>query len=87
MVGCEHSAVSSPEPLHGELEHRVGAQPVRVVAVLVAGRDHQQAKADDLVEPVHDALRIARVHDAGRQASGDIEALLHLTQHQQPTVG
>jgi len=76
-----------PEPRHGKSEHRVRAQPVRVVAVLVASRDHQQAKADDLVKPVHDPLRVARVCDAGRQASGDIEALLHLAQHQQPTVG
>ena len=75
------------QPCHGELEHRIGAQPVRVVAVLVASRNHQQAKADDLVEPVHDALPVARVGHAGRQASRDIEALLHLTQHQQPTVG
>ena len=75
------------KPFHGELEHRVGAQPVGVVAVLVAGRDHEQAKADDLVEPVYDALRVARVRDAGCQASRDIEALLHFTQHQQPTVG
>jgi len=36
---------------------------------------------------MHDVLRVARVHDAGRQASRDIEALLHLAQHQQPTIG
>jgi len=75
------------QPRHGELEHRVRAQPVRIVAVLVARRDHQQAKADDLVETMHDALRIARVREAGRQSSGHVEALLHLAQHQQPTVG
>ncbi len=28
------------KPRHGQLEHWVRAQPVRVVAVLVAGRDH-----------------------------------------------
>lgn len=76
-----------PETRHGELEHRVRAQPIRVVAVLVAGRDHQQAKADDLVEPVHDALRVTRVPDARRQASGHVEALLHLAQHQQAAIG
>ena len=58
-----------------------------VVAVLVAGRDHQQAKADDRVEPVHDALRVAWVREARRQASGHVEALLHLAQHRQATVG
>jgi hypothetical protein len=75
------------KPFHGQLEHRVGAQPVGVVAVLVAGRNHQQAKADDLVKTMHDAPRVTRVRDAGRQASGHVEALLHLTQHQQPTIG
>ena len=53
MVGCEHSAASSPEPRHGVLGHRAGAQPVR---------------------------------DAPRQASGHIEALLHLAWHQQPAI-
>jgi len=75
------------QPRHGQLEHRVRAQPVRVVAVLVAGCNHQQAEADDLVKPMHDALRVARVHDAGRQASGHVEASLHLAQHQQAAVG
>jgi hypothetical protein len=36
---------------------------------------------------MHDAPRVARVRDAGRQASRDIEALLHFTQHQQPAIG
>ena len=36
---------------------------------------------------MHDAPRVARVRNAGRQASRDIEALLHLAQHQQPTIG
>jgi len=83
------------QPLHGELEDRVRAQPVRVVAVLVAGCNpggsgaslHQQAEADDFVELMHDAPRVARVRNAGRQASGHVKAALHLTQHQQPTIG
>jgi len=52
----------------------------------VTRRDYQQAKTDDLVETMHDALRIARVRNTGRKTSGDIEALLHLAQHRQPTV-
>jgi len=75
------------KPRHGELEHRVRAQHVRVVAVLVAGCDHQQAKADDLVKPVHDALRVAWVGETRRQPTGHVEALLHLAQYQQPAVG
>ena len=76
-----------PEPRHGELEHRVRAQPVGVVAVLVASRDHQQAKAHDLVQTMHDALRVARVLDARRQTSGHVEAPLHLAHHQQSAIG
>ena len=76
-----------PEPRHDKLEYRVGAQPVRVVAVLLAGGNYQQAKADDLVKPVHDAVRITRVRDGRHQASGYVEATFHLTQHQKPTIG
>jgi len=36
---------------------------------------------------MHDALRVARVRDAGRQPSGHVEAPLHLAQHQQAAVG
>ena len=36
---------------------------------------------------MHDAPWVARVREARRQTSGDIEALLHLTQHQQPAIG
>jgi hypothetical protein len=36
------------QPLQRQLEHRIAAQRIGVVAVLVAGRDHQHAKADDL---------------------------------------
>ena len=76
-----------PKPRHGQLEHWVGAQPVGVVAVLVASRNHQQAEADDLVKAMHDALWVAWIPDAGRQPFGHVKALLHLAQHQQPAIG
>jgi hypothetical protein len=44
----------------------------------VAGGDHQQTEADDLVEGVHDASRVARVRQTGGQAPGHVEAALHL---------
>ena len=69
-----------------ELEHRVVAQAVGVVAVLVAGRDHQQAEAQDGGDAVPDPLRGARVVDAGGEPIGDAEPMLDLAQGQQATV-
>jgi len=71
----------------GELEQRVVAEAVGIVAVLLAGGDHQQAKTQHLGEAMLDALRRARVADAGGEAPGHSEAFLDLTQRQQPTVG
>jgi hypothetical protein len=66
------------QPIHRQLEQRVGPQGVGVVAVLVAGGDHQHAEADDLIEPVHDALRRTRVTDARGKTPGDPQPLLDL---------
>ncbi len=75
------------QPVHCQLEHRIGSQAVGVVAVLVASGDHQHAKADDLIEPMNDALRRPLVMDAGGEALGDPQALLDLAQHQQTPIG
>ena len=72
--------------VHGELEHRVDAQMVGVTAVLEASCDHQHAEADDLLEPVKDALRRARVHDAPGETPGNAQPLLDLAQHQQAAI-
>ena len=76
----------APEPLQRQLEHRVRAQPAGIVAIFVTGRDHQHAKADDLIKTVHDALRVAWVRDACRKPSSDIEPPLHLAQHQHSAI-
>ena len=70
-----------------ELEHRVTAKVVGVVAVLVACRDHQHARADDLVQAMDHPAGIARITDAARQARGDSKPLLDLTQRQQSAIG
>jgi hypothetical protein len=70
-----------------QLEHRIGAQAGRVVAVLVAGGDHQQPEADDVGQWMNGAARIARIGDAGGETVGDFEPLLDLAQNQQPAVG
>ncbi len=72
---------------HRQLEHRVTAQGIGVVAVLVARRDHQHARADDLVQAMDHPARITRVTDAARQARRDGKPLLDLSQRQQTTIG
>ena len=75
------------QPSHRQLEHRVTAQGIGVVAVLVARRNHQHARADDLVQAMDHPAGITRVSDAARQARGDGKPLLDLAQRQQPTIG
>ena len=53
--GANRDAVfSRHRPYRGKLEHRIAAQRVGVVAVLVSGGNHQHAKPDDLRQAVHD---------------------------------
>ncbi len=67
--------------------YRVAPQPAGIVAVLVTGRDHQHAEADDAVQAMHDAFRRARVVNAGGEAPRDAEPQLHLAQGQQAAIG
>jgi len=62
-------------------------QTVRVVAVLVPGRDHQHAKAQDGGEAVLDPLRRARVVDASGEPAREAEPALDLAQGEQAAVG
>ena len=71
---------------HRQLEHRIAAQAVGVVAVLIARRDHQHAEADDLIQFVPDPLGRARIVDARRQSRRDGKSLLDLAQGQQSAV-
>jgi hypothetical protein len=71
------------QAIERQLEHRIGAQRVGVVAVLVAGGDHQQAKSDDLRQPMHDLLRHPRVLEAAGQAVGQSQSAFDLAQGQQ----
>jgi hypothetical protein len=70
-VGCEHSAGRVGQAPVGELEHRIVAKAVGVVAVLVAGGDHQQAEAQHVGKVVLDAIRRAgsSMHSARRRAT------------------
>ena len=66
----------------GELEQRIVPQAAGIVAVLIAGGDHQQPKTQHVGEAVLDPLRRAGIIDAGAEAPGDAKALLDLTQRQ-----
>jgi hypothetical protein len=63
------------------------AQAAGIVAVLVAGGDHQQAEAQHIGEAVLDAIRRARIVDAFGEAPRHAEALLDLTQRKQAAIG
>jgi hypothetical protein len=91
VLGARHGGLRTQvavfgQPVHRQLEQRISPQAVGVVAVLVAGGDHQHAEADDLIEPVHDALGRPRVMDAGREPLGDSQPLFDLAQHQQTPI-
>jgi hypothetical protein len=78
---------SNRDSVRWQLEQQIVPQAVGIVAVVVAGGDHQQAEAQHLGETVLDPLRRARIVDAGGEAPGDAEARLDLTQRQQAAIG
>ena len=69
------------------LEQRIGAQARGVVAVLIAGRDHQQPEADDIGQAMNDLIRRSWVIDARGEPIGDTQTLLDLAQGQQAGIG
>ena len=68
------------------LEYGIAAKTGGVVAVLVAGGDHQEAEADDVGERVRDLIRHARVFNTRSHAIGDAKPLLHLAQNKNAAV-
>lgn len=68
------------------LEHRIDANTVGVIAVLVAGGDHQEAEADDVGESVRDLIGRTRVLDTAGETIGDAQPLLGFAQHQDAAV-
>ena len=68
------------------LEHRIASQTIGVVAVLIARRDHQQPKADDLRQAVGDLIGRAGIDHAGGEPIGDAKALVDLAQRQNAAI-
>ena len=80
MVDCEHRP--APPGRQRQLERRIPAQAVGVVGVLVAGRDHEQAEADDLRQSMNDPPGRPRVFQARCKPVSDSQPLLDLPQAQ-----
>jgi hypothetical protein len=60
----------------GELERRIGAQRIEVVAVLLAAGDRQNPRTQDRGEAVGRARRIARIGDQRRKPVDHPQTLL-----------
>jgi hypothetical protein len=63
------------------------AEGIRIIAILVAGGNHQHAEADDVCDLMPDLHGFARIDNGSRKVRGDANALLDLTQCQQTTIG
>ena len=68
------------------LEQGIASQGTGVVAVFVAGADHQQPKANDVGQAVRDLIRRPRINHAGGEPIGDAKALFDLAQRQNAAV-
>jgi hypothetical protein len=71
---------------YGDLQGRIGPQRVHVVAVLVAGRDHDHPRHRHLGKAVPDAGRIAIVDERPRNCLGQPKPLGDLAQHDDAAV-
>ena len=68
------------------LEHRIAAKTGSVVAVFVAGRDHQLPKANDVGQAVGSAGPAPEDRPCRRRVVGDAKAPLDLAHRQNPAV-
>lgn len=73
-------------PAHRHLEDRILPQLVAVVGILVARRDREHPQPQHLLDRVIDAVGIAAVVEARRQARRDLEPPLHAPQQQHARV-
>jgi hypothetical protein len=71
------------QAIERQLEHRIAAQRVGVVAVRVIGGDHQQAETDDLRQAMLNPLRRTPVVETGGQPIGQPQPSFDLAQRQQ----
>ncbi len=72
--------------IHRNLERRVAAKTRGVVAVFVAGGNHQQPKTNDVGQAVGDLIGRARINHAGGEPIGDAKAPFDLAQRQNAAI-
>lgn len=71
---------------HRDLQRGIGAQCVDVVAIFVAGRDHQHPCPRHLGVAVADAGRVAQVPEWAGDGIGQTEPSFDLAQRDEPAV-
>ncbi|BCG75843.1 hypothetical protein MesoLj113a_70010 [Mesorhizobium sp. 113-1-2] len=74
------------QPPAGELEGRVGAQPIEIVGILVAACDRKDAGAQNVGHGVRHPLWVARIVDRSRQPVGQLQASLGRGQKHDATI-
>ena len=79
-------ATALGQPATGQLERRVEAQHVKVVAIFVAASDGQHARPDHVGVGVDRVRRIARIGQATGKPRGKTEPLLDLAQQKHAAV-
>ena len=80
-VGCEHrSAPVSGSLPAGELERRVAAQSVEIVAIFVAAGDCENPGTQNIGQPMDNPAGIAFVRDHCRKPVGEAKPPLRLRQ-------
>ena len=68
------------------LEHGIAAKRIGVVAILVAGADHQKPKTNDVSQAVRDLIGRARINHAGGEPIGDPKPLFDFAQRQNAAI-
>src|ERR1019366_2461441 len=86
IVDCEHSSRSDGARSSAILNMGSPRKTGGVVAVFIAGGDHQEPKTNDIGEAVRDLIGRAWVLDTRRHAIGDAKALFDLAQNQNTAV-
>ncbi len=72
--------------LQRDLEGWIMSQICRVIAILVAGRDHHHPEPNDLRKAVLHLGRIAWIHNARRQHVSQSCPALHFPKKRQPCI-
>jgi hypothetical protein len=73
-------------PADGDLQRRIAAQLIEIVAILVAGCDRHHARQRHLGVGVRNAPGIARIANRFGNRLGQPEPRRNLAQHDQPAI-